>query len=109
LWLEGMTAGRGWTRSRWWYSPAGDRVGCWSALSVRRITITQFFAQGAGIGVASEAMSGAAVSRYHCRAGVHFARSDNDPAQRAGPLQDRSIQNRNACHQGGEHAYRDPT
>jgi simple sugar transport system permease protein len=58
LWLEGMTAGRGWIAlalvvfASW--RPGRVLVG---AYLFGGITIAQFFAQGAGIGVASEAMS----------------------------------------------------
>ena len=58
LWLEGMTAGRGWIAlalvvfATW--RPARVVFG---AYLFGGITITQFFAQGAGIAVASQAMS----------------------------------------------------
>jgi len=58
LWLEGMTAGRGWIAlglvvfASW--RPARVMVG---AYLFGGITITQLFAQGAGIGFASQVMS----------------------------------------------------
>lgn len=58
LWLEGMTAGRGWIAlalvvfASW--RPGRVLIG---AYLFGGITITQFFAQGAGIAFASEAMS----------------------------------------------------
>jgi len=58
LWMEGMTAGRGWIAlalvvfASW--RPARVMLG---AYLFGGVTITQFFAQGSGIGFASQAMS----------------------------------------------------
>ena len=85
LWVEGMTAGRGWIAlalvvfATW--KPWRVLVG---AYLFGGVTLAQFQAQGAGRRRPVAVPVDAAVRRDDRRAGDHLARRDRDPPERAG-------------------------
>ena len=85
LWVEGMTAGRGWIAlalvvfATW--RPWRVLVG---AYLFGGVTLAQFQAQALGVDDPVAVPVDAALPRDHRRAGDHLARRGDDPAQRAG-------------------------